>query len=448
MDKVWLILQREYLSRVKKRSFIIMTLLGPILFVGFIALAVFITQSDNKVYDVVLTDSEGMFGKVLFMEDFDHHSQVNFFLHPGPMDDEEFKESPYDLRVDVVKEAIYSENLNIYYKEHPSFMVQKHISAQLEQNFERVKLKENDVAPDTYASIKTKINLRPLDIERTTETATDPSIGFGVGFAFALMIYIFTFLYGSQVMRGVMEEKSSRIVEVIISSVKPFQLMLGKIIGVAMVGLTQFLLWIILSMVLFTVAQVVFGDAFTDPTAIMEQQMSEEMVEEAMKEIQKEDGFMNTFFGLVNQTNIPFILGMFLFYFLGGYLLYGSLFAAVGAAVDNESDTQQFMFPLVMPLVFGFIVAEMAITNPEGPAVFWTSIIPFTSPVVMMTRVGMMGMGFVEMDYWSLSLSIILLVLGFIGTTWVAARIYRVGILMYGKKVNYKELWKWLRYYG
>ncbi len=447
MDKVWLIISREYSTRVRKKSFLIMTLLGPLLFVGFMAAAFFLTQSDERSYQVVLTDAEGLFGKVLFMEEFENSDYVKFNFYPGSMTDEEFKEGPYDLKVDVVKEAIYSQNLNIFYKDHPSFKIQKHISAQLEQNFEKVKLADNQVSKETYESIKTKINLRPLDIDKVGATDLDPEIGWALGFILAMIIYIFIFLYGAQVMRGVMEEKSSRIVEVIISSVKPFQLMLGKIVGVAAVGLTQFLLWIILSSVLFSTAQLIMGDAIADPSTLVNQQMSPEVASEMQAEWAGGNEAMKEFFKLYHQTNVPFILGMFLFYFLGGYLLYGSLFAAVGSAVDSESDTQQFMIPLVMPLVFAFIVAETAITNPDGAAVFWTSIIPFTSPVVMMIKVGMMGMGFQEMDYFSLIISMLLLVLGFIGTTWLAARIYRVGILMYGKKVSYKELWKWLRYY-
>jgi len=447
MDKVWLIISREYSTRVRKRSFLIMTLLGPLIFVGFMAAAVYLTQNDEKSYEVVITDPEGLFGKVLFINEFEDSPMVHFHLQEGAMGDQAFKDSPYDLKVDVVPEAIYAQNLNVFYKEHPSFSVQKHISAQLEQNFEKVKLAENNVSRDTYESIKTKINLRPLDIEKTDSAQVDPEIGFVVGLALAMIIYIFIFLYGAQVMRGVMEEKSSRIVEVIISSVRPFQLMLGKIVGVAAVGLTQFLLWIALSTALFSAAQLFFGDAIADPSALIGQQMGADAAKEMQAEMSGSNEFMQQFFLLYHQTNVPFILGMFLFYFLGGYLLYGSLFAAVGSAVDSESDTQQFMIPLVMPLVFAFIVAETAITNPDGTAVFWTSIIPFTSPVVMMIKVGMMGMGFQEIDYLTIITSMVFLVLGFIGTTWLAARIYRVGILMYGKKVSYKELWKWLRYY-
>jgi ABC-2 type transport system permease protein len=447
MDKVWLIISREYSTRVRKKSFLIMTLLGPLLFVGFMAAAVYLTQNDEKVYEVVLSDPDGLFGKVLEIDEFKDSPYVHFHAQEGPMSDNDFKKSTYDLKVDVVPEAIYAENLNIYYKDHPSFSVQKHISAQLEQNFEKVKLTQNNVSRETYESIKTKINLRPLDIEKTDSAQVDPEIGFIVGLVLAMIIYIFIFLYGAQVMRGVMEEKSSRIVEVIISSVRPFQLMLGKIVGVAAVGLTQFLLWIVLTSLLFSGAQLFFGDVIADPSVLIEQQMSPSAAHELQNEFAGGNEAIQEFFLLYHQSNIPFILGMFLFYFLGGYLLYGSLFAAVGSAVDSESDTQQFMIPLVMPLVFAFIVAETAISNPDGAAVFWTSIIPFTSPVVMMIKVGMMGMGFQEMDWLTIAISMILLILGFIGTTWLAARIYRVGILMHGKKVSYKELWKWLRYY-
>ena len=235
-----------------------------------------------------------------------------------------------------------------------------------------------------------------------------------------------------------MKEKSSRIVEVIVSSVKPFQLMMGKIIGVALVGLTQFLIWIVFTSIIFGVFALFFPDTFAGA-----EQM--EMAQEQMANVSASNE-MSMVWEILHRTNFAFIIVMFLFYFLGGYLMYGSLFAAIGGAVDHESDTQQFMFPIVMPMVFAFIIAELSIANPDSAAIFWTSIIPFTSPIVMMVQVGQMGMGFVPYDWTTIILSMTLLIGGFIFTTWLAGRIYRTGILMYGKKVSYKEIWKWLTY--
>jgi ABC-2 type transport system permease protein len=262
----------------------------------------------------------------------------------------------------------------------------------------------------------------------------------GVGFGTGILIYLFIFLYGVQVMRGVVEEKTSRIVEVIISSVKPFQLMLGKIIGIAMVGLTQFILWTILTFILVFIGQFFFIQELnitdnpvvqqTMPTMPGQMKATQNFNYSEAKEI------------LNDLQNIPFlkIISAFIFYFLGGYLLYSAMFAAIGAAVDNEADTQQFMAPVTIPLVFAFIAGQFIIQNPEGPLSFWLSIIPFTSPVVMMVRLPF------EVPLWELFLSMALLVAGFIFMTWLAGKIYRTGILMYGKKATYKELWKWLRY--
>jgi ABC-2 type transport system permease protein len=251
---------------------------------------------------------------------------------------------------------------------------------------------------------------------------------------------MFILLYAVQVMRGVMEEKTTRIVEVLVSSVKPFQLMMGKIVGIAMVGLTQFLLWVILTTVLIAAFQSMI---FTDPLApeiIAQQQMTVEMQQELISPQQSGAAEM---LDLLDRINFPLMIGMFIFYFLGGFLLYSALFAAVGAAVDSESETQQFIMPLTIPLVFGFIIGEFAIMNPDGASVIWFSIIPFTSPVVMMIR---LANGFTPDNIWQLYLSITLLIAGFVFTTWIASKIYRIGILMYGNRISYKELWKWLRH--
>ena len=264
-----------------------------------------------------------------------------------------------------------------------------------------------------------------------------------IGGICAFLIYISVFVYGTQVMRGVTEEKTSRIVEVIISSVKPYQLMMGKIIGVALVGLTQFILWILLTILLTTAAGYAFKDKIGDnPQAKMEE-VQKKMPSSAMGTATASAGAENPVtqvLSAVSSLNIPYIIACFLFFYLGGYLFYSALFGAVGAAVDNDADTQQFMLPITMPIVFSFIFAQMALRDPDGSLAFWTSIIPFTSPIVMMVRIPF------GVPAWELALSMVLLVLGFMGTIWLASRIYRVGILMYGKKVSYKELGKWIFY--
>jgi ABC-2 type transport system permease protein len=263
-----------------------------------------------------------------------------------------------------------------------------------------------------------------------------------VGFAGGIAIYMFIFLYGVQVMRGVIEEKTNRIVEVIISSVKPFQLMMGKILGIALVGLTQFLLWIVLTFLISSTITTYIAkekmDAKNVAMSLNTQQANGMDKLSDTKEMEK--SAMESIMSNMDSINFPLVLTCFVIYFLGGYLLYSALFAAIGAAVDNETETQQFMLPVTIPLILSFVVAQSVITNPESQLSFWFSMIPLTSPVVMMVRVAF------GVPAWQLILSISLLILGFVGTTWLAARIYRTGILLYGKKVNYKELSKWLFY--
>ena len=251
-------------------------------------------------------------------------------------------------------------------------------------------------------------------------------LSMAIGFISGLLIYFFIFMYGTMVMRSIIEEKTNRIVEVIISSVKPFKLMMGKIIGVSLIGLTQFILWICLTSSLFFIAQAYFGN-ITEIEATQETEIQSMMLEGLM---------------YLNNINLVEILFAFLFYFLGGYLMYGSLFAAVGSAVDAEADSQQFILPVTIPLILSFILIQPIMESPDSSLAFWMSIIPLTSPIVMMVRI---PFGVAD---WELLLSIIVLVGSFILSTKIAAKIYRTGILMYGKKINYKELWKWLRYKG
>ena len=250
------------------------------------------------------------------------------------------------------------------------------------------------------------------------------------------MIYFFIFMFGAQVLKGVMEEKSSRIVEVIISSVKPFQLMMGKIVGIAMVGLTQFLLWIVLTGVFLILFQLGFGgdisasmQSMGDQNPMMANNGANEFSADKMAMVAE----------IIGSINLPAMILSFIFYFLGGYLLYSSLFAAIGGAVDHDSDTQQFMMPVSIPLIFSVVMSGVVVNQPDSALSIWLSMIPFTSPVIMMMRIPF------GVPYWEILLSGVILILGFVTTTWLAGKIYRTGILMYGQKVNYAILWKWLR---
>jgi ABC-2 type transport system permease protein len=301
------------------------------------------------------------------------------------------------------------------------------IEKTIKNEIEELKLVQSGIAKEQLESLKTKVDINTISLSISGEEKESSSGAASVaGYIGSFLIYIFIFLYGAQIMRGVIEEKTSRILEIIISSVKPFQLMIGKIIGVAAVGLTQFGLWIILSFTITTIVTSVFGigGGGAEAGAMMADN------KEAMSQ-------MDTIFSSVSALNFPLIIAVFLFYFLGGYLLYGALFAAVGSAVDSDADSQQFMFPITVPLIFSIAVLGAVLNDPNGSLAFWMSIIPFTSPIVMMMRV---PFGVPE---WQLALSMVLLIGGFIFTTWVAGRIYRIGILMHGTKVNYKTLAKW-----
>lgn len=434
MNKTFLIIKREYLSRVKKKSFIVMTILGPILIAGFISLAIYLGLSDDTIQNVVVVDQAK-----LVTNDFESSNKIKFFYTDKALSDSSFENSAYNLML-VVNEFIVENNKAVlYYKKYPSISVQSYINDELDNSLEKIKLKMHDIDSKVYLDIRTAINIGVFDIKDAEEESRKTELA-AVGFFFAIIIYMFILMYAVQVMRGVMEEKTTRIVEVLVSSVKPFQLMMGKIVGIAMVGLTQFLLWVILTTLLIAAFQSMI---FTDPLApeiIAQQQMTTEMQQEL---IGPQQSGAAEVLDLLGRINFPLMIGMFIFYFLGGFLLYSALFAAVGAAVDSESETQQFVMPLTIPLVFGFIIGEFAIMNPDGAAVMWFSIVPFTSPVVMMIR---LANGFTPDTIWQLYLSIALLIAGFVFTTWIASKIYRIGILMYGNKISYKELWKWLRH--
>ncbi len=446
MNKTKLIIQREYLTRVKKKSFILMTFLGPVFIAGLMSLGIYLGVSDSNVYNVLVVDQTPLVAtdslsqpKSVFRNAFKETSQMKFQYTNQALTNAEFDSSAYSLMLVIRPDIVTYPEAELVFRELPSVKASSYIETQVEKVIEIEKLKNSNIDPNAYGKIRTPVELISVDAADGTKSYKQQQAL--VGFGFAVLIYFFIFMYGVQVMRGVMEEKSNRIVEVIISSVKPFQLMMGKIIGIALVGLTQFLLWVILTGVIVTVVSgLILPDAATMAEQVQATQVAaEQATSDPMNQAVISDMTELIFF----RINWPVMLGMFLFYFLGGYLLYASLFAAVGAAVDNETDTQQFMMPITIPLIFGFIVSQFALTNPGGAAVFWFSQIPFTSPIVMMVRV---AMGFDSGSIWELILSMALLIISFIGAVWFAGKIYRVGILMYGKKVTYKELWKWLKF--
>lgn len=446
MGKIRLIIWREFITRVRKPSFLIMTLLGPILLVGGISLVVFLGMQEGGLQHIVVIDKAQLLtNKLKETED------LKFFYEHTDLSDSVFKASPYTAMIEVNPFVLENNTIQIFYKKLPSLSTQNYLSSQIESVLEREKLRVNNVDPETYQRIKTALKVQLFDIEKQGKRSYD-QIKAGIGFGFGYLIFFFIFLYGVQVMRGVMEEKQNRVVEVLISSVKPFQLMMGKIVGVAMVGLTQFFLWVFLSLLLGFIGlglakDTISASALQEATPQMTTQIQQQVgagsaTFKADSESAEQLGVM---MDIWNELPVAWILLLFLFYFLGGYLLYSSLFAAMGAAVDSETDTQQFMLPITVPMIIAVFIAQTAVYNPDGPAVFWCSIIPFTAPVVMMVRIAT-GNAFAHPG--ELVLSMVLLVATFIFTTWLAGRIYRTGILMYGKKVTWKELGKWLFYKG
>jgi len=414
MNKVLLIIQREYITRVRKKSFIIMIFVVPALILAMGGVITLIAKNSDELSDqqtVKVIDETGLFaGKF--------HDEKNLKF-------ETITKSLADVKADLKKDENLSaleipanytkpDEVKIFSKKKPGITLTEKIEKQMNDIASTNSLLKNHIDTALLHSIKSDISLNSIEITDTGDNKTNLGANIGVGIACAILIYMCLFIYGAQVMRGVIEEKTSRIIEVIISSVKPFQLMLGKIIGVGLVGLTQFGAWIILSII----STKIVGHAFTSTPG----------------------GIMSAL-SVLSTIHFGTVLVCFIFYFLAGYLLYSALFAAVGSAVDSETETQQFMLPITLPLLFTYILSvSILFRAPDSPLAVWLSIIPFTSPVAMMLRLpfGVPG--------WQLALSMVLLVLGFLFTTYVAARIYRVGILMYGKKASFKELSKWFFY--
>ena len=420
MDKICLIIKREYLVRIRKKSFIVMTFLGPLLMLLVMFLPIYLTNQTQTKRTIAISEEDfDLFNK---LENTDY---INFVVIPVSIFSDlklNFEDELYYALLEKKEnEIILSSNKQV------SLSVSDEIKSQLEKIIEQKNLVELGIDIRLLEQAKTTIVVSNQIISKDgIGQKSKTELSMAIGFISGLLIYIFIFMYGTMVMRSIIEEKTNRIVEVIISSVKPFKLMMGKIIGVSLIGLTQFVLWICLTSLLFFIVQGYFGN-------IAEIESSQEI---EMQSIMLE-GMM-----YLNNINLVEILLAFLFYFLGGYLMYGSYFAAVGSAVDAEADSQQFILPVTIPLILSFVLIQPIMENPDSSLAFWMSIFPLTSPIIMMVRIPF------GVSDWEVLVSILVLIGSFILSTKFAAKIYRTGILMYGKKINYKELWKWLRYKG
>ncbi len=437
MNKTLLILKREYLTRVKKTSFIVMTILGPLLMAALMIVPIVLATMDSvsKKSIAVIDETNWFLGK---FEDTDNMAFQYIFVSVDSAR-KAVLDGSYDALLYVPRpELNIPANAEIYSNRQVPMTTISYIRNTMSREVETKKLLASGIDPAVIKSAKATINLVTFRLDEDGESKKSyTAVNVVLGLVTSIMIYFFIFIFGSQVMRGVIEEKTSRIVEVIVSSVRPFQLMMGKITGIALVGLTQFSLWVVLTAGIYGAFMLIYN-----PGEMTQAQMSTgTMMQQANPAMEGLDqAAVTEVFEVIEAINFKVIIGSFLFYFLGGYLLYGALFAAIGSAVDNEADTQQFMLPVSLPLILGLVISNFIVNNPDGTLAFWLSIIPLTSPVVMMVRIPF-GVPFGE-----LILSMSLLIAGFIFTTWFAGKIYRTGILMYGKKVSYKEVWKWLKY--
>lgn len=436
MNKILLIIQREYLSRVKKKSFLLTTFLVPLFFIGMYVGVFFLTKKsfeDSRALIYVLDNTKEV-GPLL-----KNTEQITFTNSTIDLNDQiqKIKDLDGNTNILMIPEDFYqTHNIEFLSSGKPNINTKASVEEQLEDILLNYQYKELNIDATKIKSIDTKVKTAAKEITSTGEAKdSDTRIAMGIAMALSVLIYLSLFLYGAQVMRGIIEEKSNRIIEVIISSVKPFQLMMGKIIGIGLVGITQFVLWIILSFGLIGIAS---------NTLIDKAEFQQEMIQKAPQGAEMDNSsILSEVNTALDAVNIPELLISFFLFFIGGYMLYSALFAAVGSAVDSETEANQFTMPITTPLLLAYILSfGVLINNPHGPIATWLSFIPLTSPIAMLVRIPF------GVPTWQIAVSFILLVAGFIFTTWVAARIYRIGILMYGKKASFKELVKWFRYKG
>ena len=445
MGKLSLIIKREYLAKVRNKSFVVMTFLSPILMVGMVVLIVYLTKiNDNEVRTIgILNESN------YFSTDFQGTESTSFV---------KFKDIDLQAAKDTIQKMgfyglLYIPNAQdleqvasrsfFYSKDAPGSSLLDNLENVFEDRLRMQRLQELGVSVSDFESVGNNFEIKTATFTGEQNLKGITEIKAFIGGAFGYLIMMFIIIYGGFVMRSVIEEKTTRIIEVIISSVKPFQLMLGKIIGTSLAGVTQFAIWIISAFLMFGVLILVFD---IDPSTINSGANNAPGLIGGAAYVAASDSAMqlyaNELFG------IPWIMLIcfFVIYFVLGYLIYSSIYAAIGAAVDNETDTQQFIFPIILPLMLAIYVGFFSVfNNPHGPIAVGFSLFPLTSPIVMLMRLpGGIGEGGVPI--WEVVVSILLLIITFIGIVWLAAKIYRVGILMYGKKPSYRDLLKWLKY--
>ncbi len=438
MNKIWLIIQREYTTRVKNKRFILVTFLMPVLIIGFGFGFGYLSATGTEQRKIAVVDPNGFIQNSL-----KNTNQIEFSF-PLDVDTLNYNKKGFtDILIIPKFDGVKKTDYILRSKKSMGLMLQNSITDKINGAIEDKMLQESGIQQSTLDSIHKAsqfAELKAYEDKGSSSKESNAGLAMGIGYASGFLIYITLFIYGSMVMRGVMEEKTNRIAEVIISSVKPFELMMGKIIGIGAVGLTQFIMWIVLIITLSSVAMGFLPADVQHQVAGLQQgngQMGAGMMQasDAAKNIY-------TFQHTIQTANWPLILSCFAFYFLGGYLFYSALFAAVGSVVNEDpQDAQSLMFPITMPIIFSYLITNMVTQNPNTPLAFWASMIPFSSPMVMMARIAYGVPSAVS--YWELALSMSILIGGFLFTTWLSGKIYRTGILLYGKKVNWKTMIKW-----
>ncbi|MFH4966098.1 ABC transporter permease [Gaetbulibacter sp. M235] len=437
MNHLPLIIKREYLTKVKNKSFIVMTILSPVIMIALITVVAYLSQLNNdKQRTIDILDETG-----LVKDDFKSEDKItyNFLENMSLNDAKDFvkqTEAYGLLHIEKISNLdSISNQIKFYSEDSPSITIISNLEAKIDKKIENLKLQKKGVDIAMIEESKTNINIVQESFEGEKTSKIDSVIKLAFGGASGYLLFMFIIIYGNMIMRSVIEEKTSRIIEVIISSVKPMQLMLGKIIGTSLAGITQFIIWLFIGGALLFTVSVVFG-IDTSRAQSPNQQIMEEAMNNSNIHMQIQDVYDSLHHLPMTNLIVAFIL-----FFIGGYLLYSSLYAAIGAAVDNETDTQQFILPILMPLILAVYIGFFTvIEDPHGTVSTVFSFIPFTSPVVMLMRIPF------GVPIWQQLVSLLLLVGTFLFTVWFAAKIYRVGILMYGKKPTYKELIKWIKY--
>lgn len=443
MSKLGLIIKREILVKLKNKTFLIMTLLTPILIVGGMGLMIYLAKSDKTEQKVLVLDQTYLFVKTLKGNDY-----ISFVFSDDSLPAAQTKLHKTDYTSILYIPKLSSGGLlgtsRLLYKRAPGMDFENYITSQMEKIYYEYNLKANNIDPNVISSARQSVTLTKDKVDENGKTNPQSNLGI-LGFVTGLLMFMFILLYGMMVFRSVMEEKTNRIVEIIISSVKPFELMMGKIIGIAVLGIIQFISIAIISTLLTTILSSIFlkdiqlkKDKFDNQKEIV-RKLGTNANFSQMENFKDSEKVFDVLDGLA-KINFVEVAICFFFYFIGGYLFYSSILAAIGSAVDSEADSQQFMTPVMIPLMIGYFMAAKIMVSPETTSVIWGSMIPFTSPIVMMARLPF------GVPVWQIVVSLLILFASFIGTTWLAAKIYRTGILMYGKKVTWRELGKWLFY--